>query len=113
MNLLKIKTPTVSGISAAMAIHDEFIYFIEIDEESKPQRKITVPLADGCINNGQIKNFDMLEVAFLEGQAIVEASDLQPPPANKFRGVAPLTYFESLDSPFRVFDDAPVLLSAF
>ena len=66
MNLLKIKTPTVSGISAAMAIHDEFIYFIEIDEENKPQRKITVPLSEGCIVNGQIKNFTALEAAFSE-----------------------------------------------
>lgn len=66
MSLFKIKTPTNSEVSAAMAIHDEFIYFIEIDENERPQRKITVPLPDGCIVNGQIKNFALLENAFSE-----------------------------------------------
>ena len=66
MNLLKIKTPIVSEVSAAMAIHDEYIYFIEIDENNEVRRKITVPLAEGCIVNGQIKNFTALESAFSE-----------------------------------------------
>ena len=60
------KPQEVQTVSAALAIHDEFIYFIEIDEENNPIRKITVPLADGCIINGQIKNFELLEAAFLE-----------------------------------------------
>ena len=64
--MFKIKTAISSEVSAAMAIHDEFIYFIEIDENNDVRRKITVPLADGCIINGQIKNFDFLKNAFLE-----------------------------------------------
>ncbi len=66
MGLFKIKAPMTSEITAAMAIHDEFIYFIEIDENNEVRRKITVPLADGCIVNGQIKNFALLENAFTE-----------------------------------------------
>ena len=64
--MFKIKTAISSEISAAMAIHDEFIYFIEMDENNDVRRKITVPLVDGCIINGQIKNFDFLKNAFLE-----------------------------------------------
>jgi len=66
MGLFKIKTPMSSEITAAMAIHDEFIYFIEIDDNNEVRRKITVPLADGCIVNGQIKNFQLLGNAFSE-----------------------------------------------
>ena len=66
MSLFKIKAPIASEISAAIAIHDEYIYFIEIDESNEVRRKITVPLADGCIVNGQIKNFLLLENAFSE-----------------------------------------------
>ncbi|MBR1486615.1 MAG: pilus assembly protein PilM [Synergistaceae bacterium] len=64
--MFKIKTAISSEISAAMAIHDEFIYFIEIDENNDVRRKITVPMPDGCIINGQIKNFDSLKNAFFE-----------------------------------------------
>ena len=66
MSLFKIKAPIASEISAAIAIHDEYIYFIEIDESNEVRRKITVPLADGCIVNGQIKNFASLQNAFVE-----------------------------------------------
>ena len=66
MRMFKNKSLISSDIMAAMAIHDEFIYFIEIDESGKPQRKITVPLADGCIANGQIKSFELLQNAFSE-----------------------------------------------
>ena len=62
----EINAPKVLTTSAGLAIHDEFLYFIEIDEEINPIRKITVPLSDGCIVNGQIKNFAMLEAGFNE-----------------------------------------------
>ena len=64
--MFKLKTMISSDVYAAMAIHDEFIYFIEIDENNEVHRKITVPLADGCIINGQIKSFDLLRNAFAE-----------------------------------------------
>ena len=63
--IFKINPPVALENSAAMAIHDEFLYFIEIDENNEVTRKITIPLADGCIVNGQIKNFALLESAFV------------------------------------------------
>lgn len=66
MSMFRIKAPIDTDIMAAMAIHDEYIYFIEIDESGKPQKKITVPLAAGCIVNGQIRSFDLLQNAFSE-----------------------------------------------
>ena len=62
----EINAPKLLTISAGLAIHDEFLYFIEVDEEANPIRKITVPLPDGCIVNGQIKNFSMLEAGLNE-----------------------------------------------
>lgn len=51
---------------AGLAIHDDAIYFQELDDEEKPVRSITVPLDDGCVVNGTIRNFDMLEAAFMK-----------------------------------------------
>ena len=62
-NILKLKAPEVQTVSAAMAIHSDFIRFVELDENDNPVRKISVPLAEGCIVNGQIKNFVLLESA--------------------------------------------------
>ncbi len=64
--IFSLKPQESQSVSAAMAIHDEFIFFIEIDEENKPVRKISVPLAEGCIVNGQIKNFPLLQAGFEE-----------------------------------------------
>ena len=64
-SFFELKAPSVLTISAALAIHDDFIYFIEIDEENNPIRNFTVPLEDGCIINGQIRNFEMLQSAFM------------------------------------------------
>ena len=63
---INMKAPAVQEISAAIAIHDEFLYFIEIDENNEVTRKFTVPLGEGCIVNGQIKNFNVLGAAFAE-----------------------------------------------
>ncbi|MBQ9419853.1 MAG: pilus assembly protein PilM [Synergistaceae bacterium] len=63
-SVFQLKAPELQTLSAAMSIHDEFLYFIEIDEENNPIRKFSVPLAEGCIVNGQIKNFTLLETAF-------------------------------------------------
>ena len=65
-NFLELKAPAAQTLSAAVAITDEFLYFVEIDEENNPVKKISVPIAEGCIVNGQIKNFAFLESAFME-----------------------------------------------
>lgn len=64
--IFSIKPQETQSVSAAMAIHDEFIYFIEIDENDNPIKKVSVPLAEGCIINGQIKNFPLLQAGFEE-----------------------------------------------
>lgn len=51
---------------AGLAIHDDALYFQELDDEEKPVRSITVPLDEGCVVNGTIKNFDTLEAAFMK-----------------------------------------------
>ena len=51
---------------AGLAIHDEAIYFQELDDDENPIRSITIPLDEGCVMNGSIKNFDMLEAAFIK-----------------------------------------------
>lgn len=56
----------VQGNSAGLAIHNDCLRFVEIDEDSSPIRQETVQLMEGCIQNSTIKNFDMLEAAFAE-----------------------------------------------
>ena len=51
---------------AGLAIHDDAIYFQELGDNEKPIRSITIPLDEGCVINGSIKDFDMLEAAFLK-----------------------------------------------
>ena len=51
---------------AGLAIHDDAIYFQELDDDEKPIRSISIPLDEGCVVNGTIKNFDMLESAFIK-----------------------------------------------
>ena len=57
---------TAQGIYAGIAIHNDCLRFVELDEENNPIRQETIPLTEGCIQNGSIKNFDMLEAAFAE-----------------------------------------------
>lgn len=49
---------------AGLAIHDEALYFQELDDDTNPIRSISIPLDEGCVVNGTIKNFDALEAAF-------------------------------------------------
>lgn len=49
---------------AGLAIHDDALYFQELDDDTNPIRSISIPLEEGCVVNGSIKNFDMLEAAF-------------------------------------------------
>ena len=54
------------SIQAGLAIHDNFLHFIELDEENQPIKKVTVPLAEGCVINAQIKDFELLKAGFDE-----------------------------------------------
>ena len=47
--------------SAGLAIYDDRIYFIEIDEENNSIINCMSDLPEGCVVNGSIKDFDMLE----------------------------------------------------
>ena len=49
---------------AGLAIHDEAIYFIELDEHGEITRRASAELPDGCVANGVIKDFTMLEEGF-------------------------------------------------
>ncbi|MBQ3695181.1 MAG: pilus assembly protein PilM, partial [Synergistaceae bacterium] len=49
---------------AGLAILDDALYFQELDDNEKPVRSINIPLEEGCVVNGSIKNLDMLESAF-------------------------------------------------
>ena len=49
---------------AGLAIHDDALYFQELDDDENPVRSINIPLEEGCVVNGSIKNLDMLEAAF-------------------------------------------------
>lgn len=49
---------------AGLAIHDDFIHFAEINEEGEESRTASAALPEGCVINGAIKDFAMLEEAF-------------------------------------------------
>ena len=49
---------------AGLAILDDALYFQELDDDMNPIRSISIPVEEGCVVNGTIKNFDMLEAAF-------------------------------------------------
>ena len=49
---------------AGLAIHDNFLYFVELDEDGEIARKTSVALPEGCVINGSIKDFRMLEEGF-------------------------------------------------
>ena len=63
---IKLGTTHLEERSAALAIYEDAIYFIELNENSETVRKFSVPLADDCIHNGHIKDFVLLEKAFFE-----------------------------------------------
>ena len=49
---------------AGLAIHDDSLHFIEIDDNGEVTRKASSALPEGCVVNGSIKDFRMLETAF-------------------------------------------------
>ncbi|MBQ3448149.1 MAG: pilus assembly protein PilM, partial [Synergistaceae bacterium] len=50
--------------SAGLAIHDDFVHFVEIDENGEITRKASAALPEGCVVNGQIKDFNGLGETF-------------------------------------------------
>ncbi len=63
---IAFKKTIAQGNSAGLAIHNDCLRFMEIDEDGNTSRQETVPLPDGCIQNSTIQNFDMLEEAFAQ-----------------------------------------------
>ena len=55
--IFSLKPQESQSVSAAMAIHDEFIFFIEIDEENKPVRNLFSISASKTFN---LATFDVL-----------------------------------------------------
>lgn len=56
----KIAQKNYSGL----AIHDTALFFIEIDETGEVSRQASAALPEGCVINGSIKDFHMLEDGF-------------------------------------------------
>ena len=50
--------------SAGLAIHDDFVHFVEIDENGEIIRKASAALPENCVVNGQIKNLNALGETF-------------------------------------------------
>lgn len=46
---------------AGLAIHDTALFFIELDEAGEVSRQASAALPEGCVINGSIKDFHMLE----------------------------------------------------
>ena len=49
---------------AGLAIHDDALYFIELDENGEISRKASAELHESCVVNGVIKDFNMLQEGF-------------------------------------------------
>lgn len=49
---------------AGLAIHDDALYFIELDENGEVVRQASAELHESCVINGVIKDFHMLEEGF-------------------------------------------------
>ena len=50
--------------SAGLAIHNSFLYFLELNEDGEVSRQASAALPEGCVINGSIKDFRMLEEGF-------------------------------------------------
>ena len=49
---------------AGLAIHDDFLYFVELDEHGEVTRQASAELHESCVVNGVIKDFTLLEEGF-------------------------------------------------
>ena len=63
---LTLRKNITLGNFAGLAIHQDCLRFIELDPEGNIIRRETVPLQEGCIQNGIIQDFAQLEAAFAQ-----------------------------------------------
>lgn len=61
---IKLGNVHLERTSAGLAILNDRISFVELDEDSNVIQKINILLPEGCVANGQIRNFSQLENAF-------------------------------------------------
>ncbi|MBR4196844.1 MAG: pilus assembly protein PilM [Synergistaceae bacterium] len=54
----------IQKTSAGLAIHNDFVHFVELDENGEITRKASAALPEGCVVHGQIKDFDGLGETF-------------------------------------------------
>lgn len=64
MPLLSLNKNITLGNYAGLAINNDCLRFSEIDPDGEVIREETLPLEEGCVVNGSIKNFEALEQAF-------------------------------------------------
>ena len=63
---LTVRKNTIQRNAAGLAIHNDCLRFVEIDEERTILKQETVPFGEGCVVNGSIKDFGILETAFAQ-----------------------------------------------
>lgn len=74
---MRLFHPVKSSITAGIAIRNDGLGYIEIDENGEDIRHFRVPLEEGCMSNNSMKNFKMLERGFK--QLIKEAGKISVP----------------------------------
>lgn len=57
---------TNKQLSAGLAIHDNALYYAELDENDSTIRKFAVKLEQGCVINNSVKDFELLEAGFTQ-----------------------------------------------
>lgn len=62
---------TSQGNSAGLAIHEDCLRFVELDQHGNLLRQEYVPLPTGCIVNESIHDFDMLASAFSQMHKLI------------------------------------------
>ena len=66
-----IKKNALTGEAAGLAIHEDCLRFLEIDEEDNIIRQEYVPLPEGCVSGGNIQDFSMLESALSQMHKLI------------------------------------------
>ena len=74
---MRLFHPVKSSINAGIAIRNDGLGYIEIDENGEDIRHIRIPLEEGCMSNNSMKNFKMLERGFK--QLIKETGKISVP----------------------------------
>ena len=55
-----------SSIEAGLSIHNKYLRYVELDEMHERIREVTIDVPEGCVVNGSIKNFSLLEQSFIK-----------------------------------------------